>query len=205
MGPPRLARTPAGGIIQGAIPDPDPAMRNTFAALLVVVISLLPAACRPSESASPLLAQNELAARSLLASWERGEIERMGEYFWADATYDDFSNSIQHRGLTEIQAYLAQVHEWGSDVVVNVTAVHPSADGAVAEWVFSAVQTAPVEGTVDVGTGREVILNGVTILEIDGGLVRRAADYVDSLPFVLQLGGRVERPGGTVLELDGVG
>lgn len=151
--------------------------------------------------ASALLAEHEVLARTVLAAWERGSVEELPDLFWPDATYDDFSNSIQHRGIGEIQAYLAEAHRWGSDIVVNVTAVHPSPAGAVAEWVFSAVQTGPVEGTVDVGTGREVILNGVSVFEIDDGRIRRGADYVDGLPFVLQLGGRVEMPGGTVIEL----
>lgn len=172
---------------------------------LVFALALIgPAACGDtgaSAGASPLLDENEVVARSVLAAWERGSVEDLPDLFWPDATYDDFSNSVQHRGIQEIQAYLAEVHRWGSDIVVNVTAVHPSPTGAVAEWVFSAVQTAPVEGTVDVGTGQEVILNGVSIFEIQDGLVRRGADYVDGLPFVLQLGGRVEMPGGTVLEL----
>ncbi len=170
---------------------------------IVFAFCLAGTACAPAETGpSPLLAENELTARTFLATWEQGDIDAIPEYFRADATYDDFSNSIQHRGIQEIQEYLAQAHAWGSDVVINVTAVHASAEGAVAEWVFSAVQTAPIEGTVDVSTGNEVILNGVTILEIEGGLITRAADYVDTLPFVLQLGGRVEMPGGVVMEMD---
>ncbi len=168
----------------------------------VALLALGLPGCSPQGAGpSPLLAENELLARTVLAAWERGSVDEMADFFWPDATYDDFSNSVQHRGLGEIQEYFAQAHTWGSDVVVNVTAVHASADGAVAEWVFSAVQTAALEGTVEVGTGREVVLNGVTILEIQDGLVRRGADYVDTLPFVLQLGARVEMPGGTVMEL----
>lgn len=178
------------------------ASRPLHGALTLAVA--LAASCAPADSGpSPLLAENEVVARTLMAAWERGDVAGIGEAFWPDATYDDFSNSVQHRGVDEIVAYFAGTHGWASDVVVNVTAVHASETGAVAEWVFSAVQTAPMEGTVAVGTGREVVLNGVTILEISGGLIRRGADYVDTLPLVLQLGGRVEMPGGTILEMPG--
>ena len=171
------------------------------ASTLAVVLA---ASCAPADSGpSRLLAENEVVARSLMAAWERGDVGALADAFWPDATYDDFSNSVQHRGVDEIAAYFAETHGWASDVVVNVTAVHASEAGAVAEWVFSAVQTAPLEGTVDIGTGREVVLNGVTILEIQDGLIRRGADYVDTLPLVLQLGGRVEMPGGTTLEVPG--
>jgi hypothetical protein len=47
-----------------------------------------------------------------------------------------------------------------------------------------------------------VVLNGVTIIEMDGGRIRRAADYIDVLPLVLQLGGKAELPGGVVMDLD---
>ena len=55
---------------------------------------------------------------------------------------------------------------------------------------------------VPVATGLEVTTNGVTIVEIDGGRIRRAADYMDTAPMLLQLGGRMELPGGGVMELD---
>ena len=48
-------------------------------------------------------------------------------------------------------------------------------------------------------------MNGVTIIEMEGGRIIRAADYVDTLPMMLQLGGRVEMPGGGVIELDAIG
>ena len=53
-------------------------------------------------------------------------------------------------------------------------------------------------------SGREIVLNGVTVIEVEGGRILRAADYLDALPMVLQLGGRVEYPGGAVLELEDV-
>jgi hypothetical protein len=56
---------------------------------------------------------------------------------------------------------------------------------------------------VPVATGLEVVTNGVTIVEIDGGRIRRAADYMDTTPVLLQLGGRVELPGGGTIEPGG--
>jgi ketosteroid isomerase-like protein len=55
-----------------------------------------------------------------------------------------------------------------------------------------------------VATGREVVLNGVTIIELRDGRIIRAADYIDTAPLLLQLGGRIELPGGVVIELEGV-
>ena len=58
---------------------------------------------------------------------------------------------------------------------------------------------------VPVATGREVVLNGVTIIEIEDGRIIRAADYTDTTPLMLQLGGRIELPGGVVIEAEDVG
>lgn len=160
-------------------------------------------ACAPASGPTPVIAENEAIALTLMAAWEAGDVQAATDLFWPGAVYDDFPNSTQHRGIAEIGAYVGHVHSWASDVVINVTAVHASEGGAVAEWVFSAVQSQPIAGRVEVATGKEFVLNGVTILEIDGGLVRRAADYIDTLPLVLQLGARVEMPGGTVIELGG--
>jgi ketosteroid isomerase-like protein len=56
---------------------------------------------------------------------------------------------------------------------------------------------------VPVGTGREIVLNGVTVIEIRDGRIIRAADYTDAGALMLQLGGRIELPGGGVVELEG--
>ena len=56
---------------------------------------------------------------------------------------------------------------------------------------------------MDIATEREFILNGITIIEIEDGLIRRAADYIDTMPLLLQLGSEVTLPDGEVLRLDG--
>ena len=88
---------------------------------------------------------------------------------------------------------------------MNVGAVHASPGGATVEWVFSAVHARPLPSLDVEATGREVVLNGVTILELDGDRIIRAADYLDTTPMWLQLGGRIELPGGETIEIGGVG
>lgn len=160
---------------------------------------LVLAACGPSEGPSPTVARNEVVARTFMSVWESGETDQLVDLFYPDAVYDDFPNETQYRGIDEIAGYVSHVHDWATDVSVDVTAVHSSETGAVAEWVFSGVQDEPIGTRVPVATGKEVVLNGVTILEIDRGRIRRAADYIDQLPMVLQLGGEVRLPGGGVI------
>ncbi|HKJ03899.1 MAG TPA: nuclear transport factor 2 family protein [Longimicrobiales bacterium] len=167
----------------------------------ILAMPLLLVACAPS-GPSPLLNENELTARTLMSVWETGETEDLAHLFYGDAVYDDFPNQTQYRGLEEIAGYVTHVHDWADAVSLSVSAVHTSETGAVVEWVFSAVQDKPIGDRVPVATGRDVLLNGVTILEIDGGRIRRAADYIDVLSLVLQLGAEVHMPGGSVMKLD---
>ena len=148
--------------------------------------------------------ESEAIIRSVLSIWESADTAAVVDLFWPTAVYDDFQNQIQYQGLEEIVTYLTHVHGWGTGVYMNVTAVHASEDGATAEWVLSVINDKPLDRRLPEATGREVVLNGVTIIELRGGLVERAADYIDALPMVLQLGGRVEYPGGIVIELDDV-
>lgn len=144
----------------------------------------------------------ETAARSLMAAFETADTALIEDLFWPQATYDDFPNQHTYRGVAEIVGYVTGVHRWADDVFMNVGRVHVTDDGAVVEWLFSAVQARPMGDELSVGTGREVVLNGVTVLEMDGDRIVRAADYTDTAAMLLQLGGRVEMPDGTVIELE---
>lgn len=170
-------------------------MWRVFLAIIVFI-----GACAPSEEQA--VSQNELIARSLIDAVQAADTATIVELFWPEATYDDYASQLQHRGIGEILGYLMSVHDWADDVYMNVGEVHVSTTGAVAEWMFAGVQARPMGELVTIATGLEVVTNGVTIIEVDGGRIRRAADYMDTTPMLLQLGGRVELPGDGVMELD---
>ncbi|MDH3269844.1 MAG: nuclear transport factor 2 family protein [Gemmatimonadota bacterium] len=144
----------------------------------------------------------EVTLRSLMAAFERADTALIEDLFWPAATYDDFPNQHTYQGVAEIVGYVTGVHVWADDVVMNVGEVHVTEDGAVAEWLFSAVQTRPMGDRLSVGTGNEVVLNGVTVIELEGERIIRAADYTDAGAMLLQLGGRIEMPDGRTIVLD---
>ena len=172
-------------------------MRATF----VVVAMLLTGCARQSESEKRRIQEAELTARSLMTAWQRADPELIEDLFWPDATYDDFPNQHTYQGIQEIVGYVQAMHAWADNVFTNVGRVHVTTNGAVVEWGFSAIQARPM-GAVRVGTGAEVVTNGVTIIEFRGDRIIRAADYADTTPMMLQVGGRIELPGGTVMEID---
>ncbi len=176
-------------------------MRTARAACLCLVLT---ACAGTADRPSPVVARNEVLARTLMTVWESGDANVIRDLFSPQAVYDDFPNQTQYQGIEEIVGYLTHVSDWADAVNVGVTDVHASEDGAVVEWTFSGIQAAPIGTRVPVATGREVVLQGVTVLEIEGGRVARAADYLDVLTFVIQLGAEVHMPGGSVLRLDDV-
>jgi ketosteroid isomerase-like protein len=173
--------------------------RIGFVALSTFILGVAACTVDPNQ----VVARNEAVAQGLIDAQQLADTAALLELFWPDAVYDDFANQLQHRGITEIVSYATSVHGWADDVYLNAGGIHASETGAVIEWLFAAVQARPMGDFAPVATGREVVLNGVTILEIDGGRIRRAADYTDTTPLALQLGGRLELPGGRVVEWEG--
>ena len=53
-------------------------------------------------------------------------------------------------------------------------------------------------------TGREVVFNGATIIELEGGRIMRAADYIDTASLTLQLGGIINFPTDGVTEPENI-
>jgi len=100
-------------------------------------------------------------------------------------------------------AYVGHVHAWASQVQITIAAIHSGADAAVAEWVMRGVQDRPIPGRVPVATNRPFELKGVTVVELRDGRIARAADYIDVLGFVVQLGAQVRLPGGVVIPAGG--
>ena len=175
-----------------------------FRATFIVAVLLVALSCTAPQDQSRS-SQAELTIQLLANAIATADTAVILEIFWPEATYDDFAGQQTYQGIQEIVGYLTAVHGWGDDVYMNLGRVHSSSTGATGEWVFSAIQTRPIGDRVPISTGREVVFNGVTIIEMEGGRIIRAADYVDGVPLILQLGGRIELPGGGVWqqELDG--
>ena len=175
--------------------------RTRHAALLLVPAAVLAASCgsRSSEP-SPLMKENELTAHLLISDFESGDLSNLAGIFAPTAVYDDFSGSREYQGLQEISGYVGSLHSWADGIVMSIDEMQVWNTGVVIEWSLSAVQSRPIPGLVSTATGHEVVVNGVTVLEIANHKVIRAADYMDDLTMMLQLGGEMHMPGGTVLK-----
>lgn len=163
------------------------------ALLPIRVLAAMLAGCTPSADLA------EQRARELMEVWESGDASRLAEIATPDLVYVDIPNAERFEGLDGAKRYVGHVHSWASQVTITVAAVHSGPTGAVAEWVMRGVQDRPIPGRVPVGTNRPFELKGATVVALRNGRIARAADYMDVLGFVIQLGAHVELPGGVVV------
>lgn len=175
--------------------------RAGHGALLVLCLtSAAGASCGPGDDPAATLAETRIV--ELLEMRRTGNVARAAEVFDPVAVYEDYPNQVEYRGLPEIAEYLVGTHQWAGGVFLDVTRVHAAEDWAVAEWVLAGEQNAPFPGVADSATYRSFRLEGVTVVELERGMVVRAADYADMMPLVLGLGGSVTLPSGEVIRGD---
>ncbi len=167
---------------------------GTGLATLVVALSL--AACSTSDRA--VRDQNQIIAREFLATFESGDTTAIYSLFQPDAIYDDFPDQEEFHGIDQIIGHVLSFESWGTDITMNVNNVYTGPNSAVAEYTLSLVQNRPMDHWVPFGTNRNVMINGVMILQVQGGKISRAAEYWDTAPLVLELGGKIVFPGGAV-------
>ncbi len=171
----------------------------------IIVCALAMACGTPEDGPSPATLHAELTARTLMTVWESGDADALATLFRPDAVYEDFSNQVQYRGIGELAEYVGHVARWATDLRMDVGAVHASPSGATVEWLLSGVQNRPIPRLLGVATNREFFLNGVTVIELDGDLITRAADYLDASSLLIQLGATIALPDGSEMTREGVG
>lgn len=164
---------------------------------VLLALALLAPACTPGGDGQPTVA--ELRLMELLEMRRTGDLTGIEEVFHPVAVYQDRPNQVEYQGLPEIQAFLEGFHGWATGVFLDVVALHVGDGVAVAEWVLEGTQGGPAPGLGDPAERRRFRLEGVTVVEVEQGLVVRAADYADPTPMLLELGGTLILPDGDTL------
>lgn len=163
------------------------------AVLIILAFPMLLAGCNATSGDA------EHRVRQLMTAWETGDTRALADIASSDVIYDDVPNGQRYEGLAGVRQYIGHVHSWAKDVRITISSVHSGRNAAFAEWVMRGVQDRPISGHVLVATNRPFELRGATLVELRDGRISRAADYLDVLGFVVQLGARVELPGGVII------
>ena len=135
----------------------------------------------------------------LMDVWESGKQESLAEFVDSSAVYDDIPNNHRFEGIEGFENYVGHVHNWASEISITIQETGGSTERAYAEWTMHAKQSKPIEGRIPIATDSTFTLKGLTLVEVENGKIIRAADYIDVLGFILQLGSTVELPGGVVI------
>lgn len=143
--------------------------------------------------------RNDSLANQLMTLWETGDTLKTHEIFLTECSYVDVANNFTFSGIDGVNQYVSHIHNWASDVKMTVRKIKITENMGYVEWTMNAKHTSPIEGKVPIATNKDIILTGVTLLEIKDGKIRKASDYMDVLGFVMQLGSKLELPGGVVI------
>lgn len=122
------------------------------------------------------------------SAWNRGDGERLGRLFRADGQYLAVPTGRLFRGPGGAAEYLGHMFSGAPDSRLEEVRRVRQGDLVAVEWVWRGTHTGDWPGLP--ATGREFSVRGVTVLELEGELVRRAADYWNRATLLEQLGPR---------------
>lgn len=104
-----------------------------------------------------------------------------------DITFEDVAAGQRHEGREAVKAYVADVHQWSSDVVMEVVSMQQSGDRYALEWELSGTNTGAAGGLP--ATEKQFRIRGVSVGELDGeGLIIHNRDYWNMADYLAQVG-----------------
>ena len=142
----------------------------------------------------------EQLGEELMSLWQTGDTLKTKNIFIKKASYTDVANNKEFSGVQEINQYVNHIHNWASEIKMTTRNTKVSNNMGYIEWTLNAKQSKPIKGRVAVATNNDITLKGVTLIEVKDGKIEQATDYMDVLGFVMQLGSKLELPGGVVIE-----
>ncbi len=153
----------------------------------------------PSFGIANELKLSESLVVQLMEIWQSGDDKKLIAIAQTDMVYHDVPNNHHFKGIEESRSYIKHVHNWASDIKIEITKVHHYEQAALAEWTMTGIQSRPIKNRIAIATNNQFTLKGATLIEIENGKIIRAADYIDVLGFVIQLGAEVKLPGGKII------
>ena len=119
-------------------------------------------------------------------AWSSGDATQVAALYTEDAVREDIPTGISSRGRAEIEAFAAGLFETDADVRLVVTDGFVGERWAVVEWTFTGTKQE---------TGGGVTFRGVSVLELEDGLIRHETDYYDLSQMQQQIAAAGGAPG----------
>ncbi len=113
--------------------------------------------------------------------------DRVLALFADDCVFEDVTFGVVARGKEELRSFanraFAAVPDFKYELISRFAASH----WAAIEWVMSGTHQGDFPGMPATGK-RFSLVRGATILELEGGKIRRESDYWDAATFMKQVG-----------------
>jgi steroid delta-isomerase-like uncharacterized protein len=104
-----------------------------------------------------------------------------------DITFEDVAAGQTHHGHAAVKAFVAEMHQWSSDVVIEAVSALQSGNRYAFERELTGTNTGAAAGLPT--TDKWFRIRGVSIGELDGeGRIVRNRDYWNMADYLAQVG-----------------
>ena len=146
---------------------------RTFLAAILVAPFIAALAAPAKEDASSV--SHSLSGYT--EAWSTHDLERIAGYFTEDAVYEDVALGEVHRGKSAIKKFAESTFAALPGFAIQQRSLVVGDGSATMEWIMT--------GT-DRATERRFSVRGVSIMELEGGKIRRNSDYWNMADFQRQ-------------------
>lgn len=119
--------------------------------------------------------------------WETLDIDKIVEAYAEDGVHEDMAQNELFSGRDEIRSHLEPLSTEFTDPSSQFTHIVLGDQGVSVEWTFQGTYTGQVPGFPP-GTGEEILIRGVSVIELTDGQIQREREYYDVFGILQQLG-----------------
>lgn len=121
-----------------------------------------------------------------LASWSAHDIGRLQALFADVMEHEDLPVGAVNRSKDDLRAFAEGWFAVSPDIRFEPALTVVTGSRAVVEWIARGTQVGDLPGMP--ATGKPWEVRGVSVIELDGGKIRRCRDYWDFATVMRQLG-----------------
>jgi steroid delta-isomerase-like uncharacterized protein len=120
-------------------------------------------------------------------AWSSHDAEKILALFTEDCAYEDVTFGVINRGKAALRAFANGVFTGVPDFKIELTARFTADTWASMQWVMSGTHKGDFPGMPATGK-RFSAVRGASIVELQGGKLRRCSDYWDAATVMRQVG-----------------
>lgn len=165
-------------------------MSLLIALLIAGLLATMPFAVIHAQDATPVEGGQRIPSflQEYTAAWSSGDSDRVLRLYDEDALFEELVlGGVVTRNHQELAAYADAAFGAFTDFAITVHWGIVKGNVMVAEWVLSGSYTGTF-GDLPQGTGQQVEVPGVSIIEVENGLIKHQREYWDVAMLLSQVG-----------------